>query len=178
LKKTIVLLGYMGSGKSRVGKALSQCVDIPYIDLDSYIEIQEKSSIESIFNNNGEVYFRKKERHYLEQLFLQKDPVILALGGGTPCYYDTMDFIVNSEVISFYLKARINTLVSRLGIEKTHRPLISHLETEADLKEFIGKHLFERLPFYSKASHIIDVDLETPEALSLKIIKLAQINSV
>ena len=84
----------MGSGKSRVGKALSQCIDIPYIDLDSYIEIQEKSSIESIFNNKGEVYFRKKERHYLEQLLLQKEPVILALGGGTPCYYDSMDFIV------------------------------------------------------------------------------------
>ena len=178
MKKTIVLLGYMGSGKSRVGKALSQCIHIPYIDLDSYIEIQEKSSIESIFNNKGEVYFRKKERHYLEQLLLQKEPVILALGGGTPCYYDSMDFIVNSEVISIYLKARINTLVSRLVNEKKRRPLISHLETETDLQEFIGKHLFERLPFYSRASHIIDVNLKSPEALSLKIIKLAQINSV
>tara|TARA_B100000767_G_C19769483_1_gene539216 strand:+ start:112 stop:618 length:507 start_codon:yes stop_codon:yes gene_type:complete len=168
----------MGSGKSRVGKALSQSIDISYIDLDSYIEIQEKSSIKNIFSNKGEVYFRKKERQYLEQLLSQKEPIILALGGGTPCYFDTMDFIVNSKVVSFYLKVSIKTLASRLGTEKHQRPLISHLENEEDLHEFIGKHLFERLPFYSKASHIINVDKLTPEAISLKIEELTQINPV
>ena len=168
----------MGSGKSRVGKALSQCIDIPYIDLDSYIEIQEKSSIKNIFSHRGEVYFRKKERQYLEQLLSQKEPIILALGGGTPCYYDTMDFIVNSGVVSFYLKASIKTLATRLGNEKKQRPLISYLENEADLQEFIGKHLFERLAFYSKASHIIDVDELTPEVISQKIDELTQINPI
>ena len=178
MKKTIVLLGYMGSGKSSVGKALSQCVDIPYIDLDSYIEIQEKSSVKKIFSSKGELYFRKKERQYLEELLSRKEPIILSLGGGTPCYYDTMKFIVNSKAVSFYLKASIKTLVSRLGKEKNQRPLISHLENEADLQEFIGKHLFERLPFYSEASHIIDVEGLTPEVISLKIEELTQINSV
>ena len=169
MKKTIVLLGYMGSGKSRVGKALSQCIDIPYVDLDSFIEQQEKTAIKSIFKSKGELFFRKIERQYLEQLLTQKEPIILSLGGGTPCYYDSMDYIVDVNTISFYLKAHLTTLSDRLFLEKDKRPLISHLQTQEELTEFIGKHLFERLPFYGKASHILSVDTDSPELLALKI---------
>jgi shikimate kinase len=169
LKKTIVLLGYMGCGKSRVGKALSQCIDIPYVDLDSFIEQQEKSSIKSIFEAKGELFFRKIERQYLEQLLTQKEPIILSLGGGTPCYYNSMDYIVSSNALSFYLKAQIITLRDRLLLEKNSRPLISHLQTDEELTEFIGKHLFERLPFYGKASHTVPVDIDSPKELAQKI---------
>ena len=169
MKKTIVLLGYMGCGKSRVGEALSQCIDIPYVDLDSFIEQQENSSIKSIFEAKGELFFRKIERQYLEQLLSQKEPVILSLGGGTPCYYNSMDYIVSSKVLSFYLKAQITTLRDRLLLEKNNRPLISHLQTDQELTEFIGKHLFERLPFYGKASHTVSVDTDSPEELAQKI---------
>ena len=169
MKKTIVLLGYMGCGKSRVGKALSQCIDIPYVDLDSFIEQQEKSSIKSIFEAKGELFFRKIERQYLEQLLTQKEPIILSLGGGTPCYYNSMDYIVSSNALSFYLKAQIITLRDRLLLEKNSRPLISHLQTDEELTEFIGKHLFERLPFYGKASHTVSVDTGSPKELAQNI---------
>ena len=169
MKKTIVLLGYMGCGKSRVGEALSQCIDIPYVDLDSFIEQQEKTSIKSIFKSKGELFFRKIERQYLEQLLTQKDPIILSLGGGTPCYYDSMDYIVDANAISIYLKANLTTLSDRLFLEKDKRPLISHLQTQEELTEFIGKHLFERLPFYGKANHMLSVDTDSPELLALKI---------
>ena len=169
MKKTIVLLGYMGCGKSRVGKALSQCIDIPYVDLDSFIEQQEKASIKSIFEAKGELFFRKIERQYLEQLLTQKEPIILSLGGGTPCYYNSMDYIVSSNALSFYLKAQIITLRDRLLLEKNSRPLISHLQTDEELTEFIGKHLFERLPFYGKASHTVSVDTGSPKELAQNI---------
>ena len=159
----------MGCGKSRVGKALSQCIDIPYVDLDSFIEQQEKSSIKSIFEAKGELFFRKIERQYLEQLLTQKESIILSLGGGTPCYYNSMDYIVNSKALSFYLKAQITTLRDRLLLEKNSRPLISHLQTDEELTEFIGKHLFERLPFYGKASHTVSVDTGSPKELAQKI---------
>ena len=145
----------MGCGKSRVGKALSQSIDIPYVDLDSYIEKQEKMSVKSIFERKGELYFRKKERAYLEKLLLQKDPIVLSLGGGTPCYYDSMDLITNSNAHSVYLKASIKTLADRLFKERNKRPMISHINNEVVLLEYIGKHLFERLPYYSKADHSI-----------------------
>jgi shikimate kinase len=159
----------MGCGKSRVGKALSQCIDIPYVDLDSFIEQQEKSSIKSIFEAKGELFFRKIERQYLEQLLTQKEPIILSLGGGTPCYYNSMDYIVSSNSLSFYLKAQIITLRDRLLLEKNSRPLISHLQTDEELTEFIGKHLFERLPFYGKASHTVSVDTGSPKELAQNI---------
>jgi len=159
----------MGCGKSRVGKALSQCIDIPYVDLDSFIEQQEKSSIKSIFEAKGELFFRKIERQYLEQLLTQKEPIILSLGGGTPCYYNSMDYIVSSNALSFYLKAQIITLRDRLLLEKNSRPLISHLQTDEELTEFIGKHLFERLPFYGKASHTVSVDTGSPKELAQNI---------
>jgi len=112
----------MGCGKSRVGKALSQCIDIPYVDLDSFIEQQEKTAIKSIFKSKGELFFRKIERQYLEQLLTQKEPIILSLGGGTPCYYDSMDYIVDANAISIYLKANLTTLSDRLFWKRTSAP--------------------------------------------------------
>ncbi len=169
LNKTIIFLGYMGCGKSIIGSLLSRALNLPYIDLDSYIETQEKKPIKELFNQEGEIYFRQRERFYLEELLNKDEQIILALGGGTPCYFDSMDYIVNSGVISIYLKASISTLAKRLMPEKSLRPLISHINDEENLMEFIGKHLFERLPFYGKATHTISVDKGTPAEIVEKI---------
>lgn len=153
----IILLGYMGSGKSTIGYSLSKSLNMPCIDLDEYIEDKENKTIKMIFSEHGEIYFRKKERFYLEELINKDDSFILALGGGTPCYYDNMDLINNSsQTKSIYLKTDIDTLVSRLSDEKSKRPIIAGFTSDELLKEFIAKHIFERSYFYTKAQHIVN----------------------
>ena len=82
----IVLLGYMASGKSTIGREISKKLDMKFIDLDDYISKREKRSISEIFKVEGEIYFRKIESSYLGEILNSKDSFILSLGGGTPCY--------------------------------------------------------------------------------------------
>ncbi len=155
----VILMGYMGSGKSTIGRDLSKALQYEFIDLDSFIEEQENSSISHIFETKGEIYFRKMESLYLKKLLDEKENVVLSLGGGTPCYGMNLKIINDSDnTISFYLKASIDTLSNRLLAEKNQRPLISHLENISELQEFIGKHLFERSFYYNRAQRIINVD--------------------
>jgi shikimate kinase len=159
VKRGVVLLGYMGSGKSSVAKELALQTGFEYIDLDNFIEENEQLKISEIFFQKGEIYFRRMERIYLEKLLQFQQPVVLSLGGGTPCYGDTMDLInQNPNVTSIYLSANVNTLTERLFKEKEKRPLISHLETREDLNDFIRKHLFERSFYYNQAETIIKTD--------------------
>jgi shikimate kinase len=171
--KSIVLMGYMGCGKSAVGKRLAALKSLSFIDLDEYIESQEKNTISQIFEQDGELYFRKKERFYLEKL-LSKDPqAVISLGGGTPCYFDNIDFVVQKkDILSLYLKTSPKTLAERLFDQKDHRPMIAHLQTLQELEEFIGKHLFERVPFYIKAEHHITTDYHLVDELVNRIEKL------
>ena len=153
----IVLIGYMGCGKSTVARYLSNILDVESMDLDAFIERQEGKTISSLFNDKGEIYFRKKESLYLKDLLHVDRPKILALGGGTPCYGNNINIIKNhSKSKSFYLKTPISVLVDRLRKEKEKRPLISHIQTDDDLMEFVGKHLFERTPFYMQSDYIIE----------------------
>lgn len=155
----IILIGYMGSGKSTIAKELQKVLSYKCVDLDAYIEMKEDLSISDIFNSKGEIFFRKKEAFYLKELLDEGDSKIVALGGGTPCYGTNMQLILNKRnTTSIYLKASINELVERLFSEKDQRPLISHLETIDALTEFIGKHLFERMPFYEKSDITIATD--------------------
>lgn len=163
----ISLLGYMGSGKSTVGKYLAKSLNITFIDLDEYISAQENKSIQEIFSIHGEIYFRKKENFYLNEL-LNGDNIVLSLGGGTPIYHRNMDKI-KEKSFSFYLKMNASELAKRLSKEKEHRPLIAHLE-EKSLPEFIAKHLFERSTFYESAAYRIAVNQKTPEEISNEII--------
>ncbi|NER15813.1 shikimate kinase [Spongiivirga citrea] len=163
--KKIVLLGYMGSGKSTIGKLLANKLKYQFIDLDQYIEKQEGHTIPNIFKNEGELYFRKKEHHYLKEVLALKQDVILSLGGGTPCFAGNMDVVKKGGASSIYLKLSIPTIVKRLAPEKAGRPLIAHIEKEEDLLEFIGKHLFERSYYYNQAEHVVSVDQETHEQI-------------
>ncbi|WP_179349352.1 shikimate kinase [Winogradskyella pacifica] len=155
----IVLIGYMGSGKSTIGKELATALEYSFLDLDDYISDKEKGSISEIFKTKGEIYFRRKETEYLNEVINSSENIVLALGGGTPCYGKNMDLIINNtNVTSFYLKLSIPLLSKRLFTEREKRPLISHLNSETELLEFIGKHLFERNQYYSKSQFTLDTD--------------------
>lgn len=162
----VILIGYMASGKSSVGKILAEKLKYGFIDLDDYIETKEQSTIKDIFKTKGEIYFRKLEANYLKEILDQDDKVVLSLGGGTPCYGSNMEFILGKKnAKSIYFKTGIPTLVERLKSEKAQRPLIAHIDTDDMLTEFIGKHLFERAPYYNLAEITITTDNKTKEAI-------------
>lgn len=154
----VILLGYMTSGKTAVGKALSKKLFIPFVDLDKYISEKEQLSIQEIFKTKGEIYFRKIEHLYLKELLNSEGKFVLSLGGGTPCYAGNMDLITSHKnTTSIYLEANIPTLVERLQKGKTRRPLVSQLSDEK-IVEFVAKHLFERRNFYQQATHKVQVN--------------------
>lgn len=167
----IILLGYMGSGKTEIAKLLAEKIGFTHLDLDHLIEIREQMSIPELFKNKGEIYFRKVEHLLLQELMTSNDKFILSLGGGTPCYANNHELLITEGVVSIYLKANIETLYERLLQSKSQRPLIVN-ETNEDLKEFIAKHLFERSFFYNKASHTVVVDSKSPEAIISEIREL------
>lgn len=155
----VILIGYMASGKSSIGKRLAKRLDYKFVDLDDYIEDKENMSVSKIFKKKGEVYFRKQESHYLKKLLKKDKNMILAVGGGTPCYSDNMKLILEANgVKSIYLKASLATLANKLMEKKAKRPLIAHIETLEAMTEFIGKHLFERMPFYEQAELHVSID--------------------
>lgn len=168
----IILIGYMGSGKSTIGRNLSEIVKFEFVDLDDYIQEQENLTIPQIFETKGEIYFRKKEHFYLNEL-LKRDQIVLSLGGGTPCYGSNMDAILNvGNAHSIYLKSSIPNLVNRLSPEKSQRPLIAHLKTEEELTEFIGKHLFERSFYYNQCHQTLVTDGKSVNAITKEIVGL------
>ena len=164
--KNVVLLGYMGCGKSSVGKFLAKDKKMRYLDLDDYIEEKEQLPIKDIFKQKGEIYFRKIETLYLKECLDSFSNTILSLGGGTPCFGENMNSIVsNKNATSFYLQTSITELTKRLFTERAKRPLIAHAKTTEELQEFIGKHIFERLNFYTKANHTLITDGKTIEQI-------------
>lgn len=165
----IVLVGYMGSGKTTIGKIVANLLNIKFLDLDDYIERADNSSVAAIFKDKGEVYFRKKEQEYLTDIFLKETDYVLSVGGGTPCFGTNMELINQSTPNSYYINVGIAELTSRLAKEKNDRPLIAHLN-ENELPEFIGKHLFERSFFYNKAHHKIQGNQRTPAEMAKLIV--------
>jgi len=159
MKRTIFLIGYMGSGKSVIGKELSKRILYTFYDLDYFIEMNEKLSINQIFDQKKELYFREIEKKYLKELIDKDENKIISLGGGTPCYNNNMDLILNtSNSESIYLKRSIDILVERLFKKLSSRPLISHLKNRNELKEFVSKHLFERNQYYLRSKKILNTN--------------------
>ena len=167
----IVLLGYMASGKSSVGKKLSKKLSMSFIDLDEYIIEKEKMAISDIFKAKGEIYFRLIESTYLKEILLKKENFILSVGGGTPCYANNIEEINKNDTISIYLQASIPTLVKRLIKKKTKRPLIASLDDDK-IPEFVAKHLFERRFFYDQAKITLKVDDKSKKKVAKELVKL------
>ncbi|MDC7999188.1 shikimate kinase [Gilvibacter sediminis] len=167
----IVLLGYMGSGKSLIGKKLAEVLQWPYCDLDVLIEQEAGQSIPEFFKEKGEIKFRILESQVLQQQLADPKNQVLALGGGTPCYAGNMDKLLAAKgVQTIYLKTQLDTLLQRLWPERAQRPLIAHLENKDDLKDFVRKHLFDRSPYYMQAEHRIDTSEQSAEEVVKAIV--------
>ena len=166
----IVLLGYMGSGKTTIGKLLAKELRIKFLDLDSYIEEAEGITISTLFREKGEIYFRKKEAAGLRQILSEEENFVLSIGGGTPCYANNMQAISEMIENGIYLKVGLKELVRRLSSEKAERPLIANISEEA-LPEFIGNHLFERSFFYNQANIVISCDGKSTAEIVAEIAK-------
>ena len=168
----IILLGYMGSGKSTIGQTLANELNLSFVDLDHAIEKEIGMSIRDFFEASGELKFRRLENDVLEKVILENSSMILSTGGGTPCYGNNLELMKSAlKTKVFYLKASIKTLSERLVSEKDTRPLIQAIGEE-DLQEFIGKHLFERSNFYLQAHHVIDIDQKSVKTIAKEIIEL------
>lgn len=159
--KKIVLVGYMGSGKTEIGKLLSKKVNLPFYDLDHLIENEFSKTINQIFEEKGEIFFRKKEHEVFANKINTNESFVLSLGGGTPCYANNHEFLKKEDVISVYLKASIPTLKSRLKFNLSNRPLLKDL-SEEELTEYIAKHLFDRSFYYNQSKYTITVDDKSP----------------
>ena len=160
--RKIVLLGYMGCGKSTIANRLTKTTHIPFVDLDKIIEEKTNSSINQIFEQHGEIYFRKLEHDVFVELLNAPENIIIGLGGGTPCYANNHELLKGDNVLSIYLKASIETLFERLAANKSKRPLIAD-KNDDEMKEFIAKHLFDRSFYYNHAQHKVVVDGKTVE---------------
>ncbi len=164
----------MACGKSSVAKEIAKKSPFKFIDLDTVISDREDMPISDIFKYKGEIYFRKKESLYLNELLDQNNKIILSVGGGTPCYGNNMA-LINKKATSVFINTPLNILVKRLLLEKASRPLVADL-SEDDLKEFVAKHLFERLVFYEKAQHTLNTSDKDVPVISSEILKLIGLN--
>ena len=154
--RRIVLVGYMGSGKTTVGKALSKETGLMFYDLDWYIENRMHTTVSKLFTERGEEAFRKIEYNMLHEVAEFED-VIISCGGGTPCFFDNMDYL-NQQGDVVYLKASPDTLYKHLLMAKVERPLLKGKSPE-ELIAYITEHLKERAPFYEKARYTLDVNV-------------------
>jgi len=150
---TIFLIGFMGSGKSTIGRHLARALNRQFIDLDNHIEEKFRTTIPLFFKEFGEAGFRDAERSALHDMKEMKN-VVVATGGGTPCFFDNMEFM-NKHGITVYIKVSPEELANRLHSSKTVRPLIQGKSKEELINYIIGK-LAEREPFYNKARIIAD----------------------
>ncbi len=154
--KRIFLTGYMGAGKTTVGKDLSKRMGLSFIDLDLYIEGRYLKSVRQLFEEKGEAAFREIERRMLHEVSTFED-ILISTGGGAPCYADNMAFM-NEQGTTVYLKVSVDELVKRLEIGKGTRPVLKGRKGD-ELKAFVQESLTLREPFYTQATIILDAEV-------------------
>jgi shikimate kinase len=148
----IFLTGYMGSGKSTAGKKLATKLGFEFIDLDKLIEKECKLSIPEIFSTKGESEFRAVEHNTLKKI-VEKENIVVACGGGTPCYYGNME-LMNNHGITIYIKMSADALISRLTSATEVRPLVANKSAE-ELRTFVNRQLEKREDFYHQAQFTV-----------------------
>jgi Shikimate kinase len=152
----IILIGYMGAGKTTVGKALAAELGLRFYDLDWYIESRMRKTVAQLFAELGEEGFRRIERNMLHEV-AEFEGVLISCGGGTPCFYDNMQYI-NQQGLTLYLKASPEVLYKHLKMGKSVRPLLLN-KTPEEVQRFISEQLKAREQFYSRAQFTLDVNL-------------------
>jgi len=161
----IYLIGFMGSGKTTLGRRLAKYANLQFIDMDDFIEERYCKTVPQIFAEEGEGEFRDKERKALEEL-AQFTDIVIATGGGAPCFFDNID-LMNNTGKTVYLDIPPETLSTRLMQSKTERPLIKG-KSQKELVNFINHTLSKRNTFYKKAKyHITDPDTEPHEIIKI-----------
>ena len=149
----IFLTGYMGAGKTTLGKAFARELNVPFIDLDWYIEERFHKSIRELFAERGEASFRELERNMLHEVSEFED-VIISTGGGTPCFFDNMDYM-NGHGQTVFLDVHLDILLNRLRVATHQRPILQG-KTDEELRAFIADALEKRAPFYVQARYRFD----------------------
>jgi shikimate kinase len=150
----IILIGYMGAGKTTIGKILAKDLGIPFYDLDWYIETRMRKKVKQIFDERGEEGFRIIEKNMLHEVAEFED-VVVACGGGTPCFFDNMEYLVGQGDV-VYLRGTPDVLFRHLKMGKGVRPLLLG-KSDEELLEYIKENVEKREEFYMKANHIVDI---------------------
>lgn len=167
-KKIIALVGIMGSGKTTVGKKLAQKLGINFVDSDKEIEKKSKKTINKIFQESGEEYFRKIEKEMISDIVKENHPAILSLGGGAFINEDVRN-LIKQECVSIWLNVNVEVILKRIG-NKKNRPLLNNV----DKKEVLDKLIKERSPFYAQCDIEIKEDFNNHSQASNEIIKKLQ----
>ena len=154
--RRIIIIGYMGAGKTTVGRALAKETGMQFYDLDWYIEARMHKTVPQLFAERGEDGFRRVESNMLHEAAEFED-VIISSGGGTPCFFDNMEYM-NAQGDTVYLKACPDVLCAHLKMGKVKRPLLEG-KSEEELRSFVASQLEQREPYYMKAKHVLDVNL-------------------
>lgn len=168
----VFLTGFMGVGKSTVGKRLAKLTDKAFVDLDTYIEEKESTAIPQLFERGGEEGFRELESHYLERVIEAFPDAVIAVGGGTPCFHQNHLKMLEAGTVIF-LSAPVKTLAQRLWNAKSKRPLLANITKIEELELKIDEMLQERIKFYEKNNiqiNILDLNSAAIEDLARKLI--------
>lgn len=172
-QKHIYLMGFMGSGKSFLGRKLSRTLNIPFYDLDQEIEIFYQDSIENIFLLKGETFFRSLESKVLQSLS-DKPPGIVSLGGGTPCFNNNIEYL-NSNGITIFISTSSELINLRLKLDRSNRPLLEKIKDNHEkLAAYVDLKLSERKPFYQQAKITIFQNIENQDLIENEIIEKIQ----
>lgn len=159
----------MSSGKTHWGKCISRKLDVPFFDLDEQVEAAEGRTISEIFLSHGEEYFRRKEKEVLHIISESHDTFLMACGGGTPCYYNNIDYM-NKSGTTVWISSSIDTMHQRLLKDRDKRPLLKGL-TDEQVRGYIIKKFSDRKIYYEQATVIIDEENITPENFVQQLFK-------
>jgi shikimate kinase len=163
--RPIFLIGFMGSGKSTLGRQLANQLSLPFIDMDKFIEKKNGTTVQELFTQLGEEGFRRLEREVLEEL-AKTQTGIIATGGGAPCFFSNMQHM-NEWGTTIYLRISPRELCVRLSVSSTERPLLKGLHDD-ELLNFITEKIAAREVYYLKAQHIVeDDDIKTEDLLKV-----------
>lgn len=171
LDQSIVLVGLPGSGKTTVGNVLGQSLGVPFADLDHLLEKEEGCTIPELFEQKGEDYFRRRESELLKQVLSRPTPIVLATGGGAPCFFDNMAYI-RQHSFSIYLSLPWPLLANRLALQPGQRPLLKGL-SQTDYAAALEERFGWRISYYQQAKVQLGIkEDQSAEALAAGLVQM------